>query len=666
MIRRCIHYALWISPALIPTLSPSLAVADEAESPPRQVLQLQPELPIATLPNVALSVSVLQKLLTAEIALQRQQPELAVERYLKLARETKDPRLARRAVSITQSFNVPSTYRLDATSLYVQLLPNYAEPLIFRAEALLAHDRGQEASEYLAQFFALAQPALHGKPLSDELGERLRIAGQRLDEGGDVFLAAARPLLSMSNPQQAMQLWMQLIKQDRDRPQAKFVTALLAQSNGDALEALRLLAEVQAAHPEWNRVPYYALNTLQAVNQHSQQNSQKNSQSNAASNAAIQAQAQQILPAVLAQTRDIVQRYVQQMPTASDVQLKLVAIHLQMGQRDAARQVLQTVLAQPTTKSLSMGELYDAVLLGIQTQDRTLALQALQIYRHAVNDVADGVDIAEQAMYQRGVSLAYFYLADLAEQAQQPAEALQLLNEVTSAARNPTASGSTQSNASTLTLRLAAWARQVALLQQMNSVNSQTGIKSARQLVTDKLKYTDLIPSEQLQLVLMYAGLRSETTPINERMSLLTWLAQYADTYADEPDFWYSVAMSAEHARQFERAEDALRRTLVLRPNDAHAWNALGYMWVEQNIRLPEADEALTKAIQLAPNDPMIRDSVGWLRYRQGRLQDAKQELQQAFSAQPDREIGEHLIQVLRELGETAAAQSIQQQLNQP
>jgi tetratricopeptide (TPR) repeat protein len=655
MIRRCIHYALWIAPALIPTLSPSLAVADEAESPPRRLLQLQPELPIATLPNVALSVSVLQKLLIAEIALQRQQPELAVERYLKLARETKDPRLARRAVSITQSFNVPSTYRLDATNLYVQLLPNYAEPLIFRAEALLAHDRGPEASEYLAQFFALAQPALHGKPLSDELGERLRIAGQRLDEGGDVFLAAARPLLSMSNPQQAMQLWMQLIKQDRDRPQAKFVTALLAQSNGDALEALRLLAEVQAAHPEWNRVPYYALNTLQAVNQNSQQNSQSNS--------ATQLRSQQILPAVLAQTRDIVQRYLQQAPAANDVRLKLVAIHLQMGERDAARQVLQTVLAQSTTKGLSMSELYDAVLLGIQTQDRTLALQALQIYCNAVNDVAD---IAEQAMYQRGVSLAYFYLADLAEQSQQPAEALQLLNEVTSPARNPTASGSTQSNVSTLTLRLAAWARQVALLQHMNSVNPQTGIKAARQLLTEKLTRTDLIPSEQLQLVLMYAGLRSETIPINERMALLTWLAQYADTYADEPDFWYSVAMSAEHARQFERAENALRRTLVLRPNDAHAWNALGYMWVEQNIRLPEADEALTKAIQLAPNDPMIRDSVGWLRYRQGRLQDAKQELQQAFSAQPDREIGEHLIQVLRELGETAAAQSIQQQLNQP
>ena len=51
-----------------------------------------------------------------------------------------------------------------------------------------------------------------------------------------------------------------------------------------------------------------------------------------------------------------------------------------------------------------------------------------------------------------------------------------------------------------------------------------------------------------------------------------------------------------------------IRDRLKLKPEHAHALNALGYSFAERNMRLDEAKKLITRALALAPEDPFIMD----------------------------------------------------------
>jgi Flp pilus assembly protein TadD len=93
--------------------------------------------------------------------------------------------------------------------------------------------------------------------------------------------------------------------------------------------------------------------------------------------------------------------------------------------------------------------------------------------------------------------------------------------------------------------------------------------------------------------------------------------------------------------------EADLRKVIKLKPDYAHAYNALGYTLVEKTNRLNEAGELLEKAISLAPDDPFILDSMGWLQYRKGNLEKAREFLERAWRIRQDPEIAAHLGEVL-------------------
>jgi Flp pilus assembly protein TadD len=93
--------------------------------------------------------------------------------------------------------------------------------------------------------------------------------------------------------------------------------------------------------------------------------------------------------------------------------------------------------------------------------------------------------------------------------------------------------------------------------------------------------------------------------------------------------------------------ETNLKHLLTVKPDHAHALNALGYSLAERNIRLPEAHDLITKALRLAPEDPFIMDSMGWVLFRQGKLSEALKTLEQAYKIKADPEIAAHLSEVL-------------------
>ena len=127
----------------------------------------------------------------------------------------------------------------------------------------------------------------------------------------------------------------------------------------------------------------------------------------------------------------------------------------------------------------------------------------------------------------------------------------------------------------------------------------------------------------------------------------------------DEPQLLYDRAMLGERLGRLDRMESDLRRLITLRPNHAHAYNALGYTLADRNVRLDEARTLIERAVQLAPEDPQILDSMGWIAYRQGKTDEAINWLQRAWAIRNDPEIGAHLGEVLWRMGRNADAITI-------
>ena len=114
-----------------------------------------------------------------------------------------------------------------------------------------------------------------------------------------------------------------------------------------------------------------------------------------------------------------------------------------------------------------------------------------------------------------------------------------------------------------------------------------------------------------------------------------------------DPDLIYEQAMMTEKVGKFDEMESLLRKVIEIKPDYHHAYNALGYSLAERNLRLPEAKQLIEQALKLAPGEPFIVDSLGWVEFRLGNLDEAAKLLRQALTGRPDAEIAAHLGEVL-------------------
>jgi tetratricopeptide (TPR) repeat protein len=124
-------------------------------------------------------------------------------------------------------------------------------------------------------------------------------------------------------------------------------------------------------------------------------------------------------------------------------------------------------------------------------------------------------------------------------------------------------------------------------------------------------------------------------------------------------DLLYEHAMLAERAKQFDLMERELRKLIKIAPDNQHAYNALGYSFADRNLRVQEAFDLISKANQIAPNDPYILDSLGWVEFRLGRLEQALKTLQRAYEIKADAEIAAHLGEVMWKMGRQDEAKKL-------
>ena len=139
----------------------------------------------------------------------------------------------------------------------------------------------------------------------------------------------------------------------------------------------------------------------------------------------------------------------------------------------------------------------------------------------------------------------------------------------------------------------------------------------------------------------------------------------YSEALIQHPEnleLLYGRAMVSEPLNRLSILEQDLRKILTQQPDNTQALNALGYTLTDRTNRHEEALALILKAVEIKPNDPFYLDSLGWVYYRIGKLDEAVRYLKQAIALQADPEFLAHLGEVLWQQGKHSEATQIWQQ----
>jgi tetratricopeptide (TPR) repeat protein len=451
-------------------------------------------------------------------------------------------------------------------------------------------------------------------PDSDEAAQAvgaLLVSLQRYDEAAPIFaaqvqkapveqLATVQRLLARSADRAAALAFLTRLAQPyADDPRiGADVRLLLAGAAHSANDNERALKELQAAlvlRPDFERAALAAAQLL---------NTPKADSANAAGRA---------------QALALLQGFVERNPKAVQARLAYARLLVADSQLAQAREQFALALAAEPDNA---DALFAAALLAIEAgPPYAAARDYLQRYLTVIAAAGDS---------RRTPDAAYLNLARIAEDEGRYAEALDWLAKIDEP-----------------DLYLATQVRRALVLAKLKRVDE------ARKVLADTRADT---PQDRVAVVVTDAQILREAGRAREAFDLLA--AALAQS-PDDPSLLYETAMAAEKLDRLEVMERNLRRLIELKPDDAHAYNALGYSLADRNLRLDEANALIGKALKLAPDDAYIIDSQGWVYYRMGRLPQAREYLERAWQRKPHAEVGAHLGEVLWQLGERDAARRV-------
>ncbi|SFN59525.1 Tetratricopeptide repeat-containing protein [Nitrosospira briensis] len=306
--------------------------------------------------------------------------------------------------------------------------------------------------------------------------------------------------------------------------------------------------------------------------------------------------------------------YLRTYPKANDTRITYARLLLAEKDYGKAREQFQQLLEE------NPGNADVAVAVGLLSMELKEYESAESYFRKALE------------LGYRDPGMVRFYLGGINEKTQQIDEAMEWYRSVTSG-----------------TQYIPAQIKYALLLSKTGKMDE--GLQHLHQLpITND--------QQRAQLAVAEAQLLREAGDYKKAFQLLSDALKKLPDY---PDLLYDRALAAEKIGKSDIMEQDLRKLIQLRPDHAHAYNALGYGLAEHSDRLPEALELIEKAIELSPNDPYIMDSLGWVHYRMGNLNQGLSYLRQAFGLNPDPEIAAHLGEVLWVQGTREEAKDVWQ-----
>ena len=128
--------------------------------------------------------------------------------------------------------------------------------------------------------------------------------------------------------------------------------------------------------------------------------------------------------------------------------------------------------------------------------------------------------------------------------------------------------------------------------------------------------------------------------------------------------FYFDYGATAEQAGLYDKAADLFKKSIALDPSNAgEAYNYLGYMWAEQNTHLEEAEDMIKHALAADPDNGAYLDSLGWVKFRESKFDEALAALQKAAQnlKRDDPVVFEHLGDTYAKLNRGAQALEVWQ-----
>ncbi|HVL75288.1 MAG TPA: tetratricopeptide repeat protein [Noviherbaspirillum sp.] len=316
-----------------------------------------------------------------------------------------------------------------------------------------------------------------------------------------------------------------------------------------------------------------------------------------------------------ADATSLLEGFLKRQPQSREVRLARARLLVEQQQYQTARAEFDRLLRD---NPQDLTALYALGVLGVQTGDLAGAERHLHAYLEVLEQNPDA---------ERDPSQAVLLLAQIAEERKDTDAMLKWLSRIEGGE-----------------VYVSAQIRRAQLLAKGGDV------EQARSLLRQVNPASE---RDDAMLIMAEGQLLRDAGRLDEALKVYeTGLARLPDN----TDLLYDHAMLAEKRGQWDLMETSLRKIIEISPQHQHAYNALGYSLADRNIRLQEAFELISKALALAPDDAFTIDSMGWVQYRLGRLDEAEKLLRRAYSLRQDAEIATHLGEVLWVRGQREAA----------
>lgn len=496
------------------------------------------------LPKQELTAPILFDFLVGETALQRGNLDIAVNRYIKLAKTTRDPRLAKRATEISLHAGNPIAAEQAAT-MWIELEPDSPDARQTIAALLVNLGKLDAAKPHLEKLLA-----------------------SQTDQVGNAFMQLNQ-LLSR-NPDRAatLRLVQHLSRPYKDSPEVHFAVSQAAWFANQHQLAQDEMQRALELRPDWEVAAVHNGRILQRIS--------------------------------AADAGNFYRDYLQKFPASNEVRIAYTRSLIGDNQLDQAREQVQWLLNNNTNDpeiTLATGLL--AAEMGDFDTTESSFKKALDLGYKDANAV-------------------HFHLGQIYEETGRGDMAMQSYQMVKSGSRF-----------------LPSQIRYADLLA------TKGFLKEARAHLQNLPAAND---QQTAHLILAEAQILRRTKAHQEVFNLLN---DGLKKLPDYPELLYDRALAADKLGKFNILEEDLRKLIQLRPDNPHAYNALGYSYADRGKQLPEALNLIKRALELSPEDPYIMDSLGWVYYRMGNIAEGLNYLNLAFAAKPDPEIAAHLGEVL-------------------
>ncbi len=151
-------------------------------------------------------------------------------------------------------------------------------------------------------------------------------------------------------------------------------------------------------------------------------------------------------------------------------------------------------------------------------------------------------------------------------------------------------------------------------------------------------------PDEFIRISLIKADILVENDKYSEALDVL---GDALKRVGFNVELLYARSLVAEKLGRIDLMETDLGKILEFDPNNVEALNAMGYSLTNLTDRHNEALIFIEKAFNLMPDSYHVLDSMGWVYFKLGKLDESIKYLRQAYFLVKDPEVAAHLIEAL-------------------